>query len=152
MTGRVLAIAVLAALAAAAPAAAQSPGARIVDLAKSTTVREYDGWLLYSRWDGSAYHLSTWHDGTQTDLPAPRSPGRTTRTPAPTRAASRPRWCPSATRRCDLFVIGFKPGDRLRPVNNANTTDHDEIAPSVWKGRLVFGRRYSGTRSSRTRS
>lgn len=142
MTRRALATAILAALAAAVPAAAQTTPERIVDLAKTTTVREYDGWLLYSRWDGSAYHLATFHDGTQQDLAVP-----TQSQPFDADAGPDSNGSPSAVvsickDTCDLFVIGFTPGDQLRPVNNANTTDHDEIAPSVWKGRLVFGRRY----------
>src|SRR5689334_14893499 len=133
MTRRLLAIALFAALAAAVPASAQAQGERVVDLAKSTTVREYDGWLLYSRWDGSAYHLSTWHDGTQMALPVP-----TQATPFDADAGPDSNGKPSAVvsiceDTCDLFVIGFESGDQPRPVNNANTTDHDEIAPSVWK-------------------
>ena len=31
-------------------------------------------------------------------------------------------------------------------MRNANTANRDEIAPSIWKGRLVFGRRYTQDR------
>jgi hypothetical protein len=43
---------------------------------------------------------------------------------------------------CDLYTIVLEPGAELRPIRNANTGGHDEVAPSIWKGRLVFGRRY----------
>ncbi|MGH2942368.1 MAG: hypothetical protein ACRDLN_06320 [Solirubrobacteraceae bacterium] len=47
---------------------------------------------------------------------------------------------------CDLYVISLRPGARLPPVRNANTTGRDEVAPTVWKGRLAFGRRYGEDR------
>lgn len=127
-------------LAAAAPAAAREPGTPIVPLAKVTTVRDHAGWLVFSRWTGGAYVLSTWHAGVVRDLPVapqaepfdvdagPDSDGR------PSAIVS---LCHGS---CDLYVIGFDPGDRLRPVRNANTTGHDETDPSVFDGRLVFVR------------
>lgn len=123
-------------------AGAETTGQRVVDLGRATAVREYAGWLLFSRWDGSAYRLSTWHDGQLRDLPVrpqaepfdadvgPDSGGR------PSAAVS---LCEGT---CDLYVLGFEAGDQLRPVRNANTNGHDETDPSVWKGRLVFAREY----------
>jgi hypothetical protein len=114
----------------------------LVPLARSTPVDEYAGWLLFSRWDGKRYRLSSWHDGELRDLQVrsqssvfdadlgPDSNGRLSAVVS---------LCDGS---CDLFVIGLGVGDRLRPVRNANTTGHDEVAPSVWKGRLAFGRRY----------
>jgi hypothetical protein len=128
------------ALAWAAPARAQ--GTPVTDLSRETPVREYNGWLLFSRWDGSAYRLSTWHQGKTRDLPVPRSSRPFDADVGPD-SDGHPSAVVSLCRdSCDLFVIGFAPGDRLRPVRNANTGDHDEFAPSVWKGRLVFARRY----------
>ena len=63
-------------------------------------------------------------------------------TPARTRQGSRRPSSRCATRPATCTSIGFEPGDRLRPVRNANTTGHDEIAPTVWKGRLAYARRY----------
>ncbi len=131
-----------AAIACLAPsAAAAEPATRIVELGRQTPVREYAGWLLFSRWDGARYHLATFHDGDIRDLAVP-----TRRTPFDADAGPDSHGRPSAVvslcgGSCDLHVIGFDPGDRLRAVRNANT-GHDEIAPSVWRGRLVFGRRY----------
>ncbi len=135
--------AVVAFAAAASPAASADDGTRIVDLQRHTTVREYAGWLLFSRWDGARYHLATAHDGTVRDLPVP-----TQRTPYDADAGPDSRGRPSGVvslcrGSCDLYVIGFDAGDKLRPVRNANTRGHDEIAPTVWRGRLAFGRRYS---------
>lgn len=123
-------------------AAAQEGTSRIVDLQRATPVREYAGWLLFSRWDGTAYRLSTWHEGVVRDL-AVRPQG----TVFDADVGPDSKGAPSAVvslcdGSCDLYVIGFGAGDELRPVRNANTTGRDEIAPSVWKGELVFGRRY----------
>ena len=127
---------------AGAAARVSATGELFVPLARSTPVDEYAGWLLFSRWDGERYRLSSWHDGEVRDLQVrsqsapfdadvgPDSKGR------PSVAVS---LCDGS---CDLFVIGLGVGDRLRPVRNANTTGSDEIAPTVWKGRVAFGRRY----------
>jgi hypothetical protein len=139
----VAAAAVLLALAVAGPASAAPTTTSLVALQKPTPVREYSGWLLYSRWDGSAYHLAVWNAGQSRDLAAPTQgePFDADVGPdssgAPSAAYSR------CTKTCDLYVIGVGPGDQPRPVTNANTTDHDELAPTVWKGRLAFARRYS---------
>ena len=136
----IIALAISAACLAAPPAVAESP-TRIVDLGRQTAVREYAGWLLFSRWDGARYHLATYRAGGVRDLAVP-----TQRTPFDADAGPDSRGRPSGVvslcrDSCDLYVIGFDPGDRLRAVRNANT-GHDEVAPSVWHGRLVFGRRY----------
>ncbi len=127
-------------LSAAAPAHAKSTP--ITALSRGTPVREYAGWLLYSRWDGSRYHLATWHEGRARDLAVPASKQRFDADVGPD-SHGHPSAVVSLCRgSCDLYVIGLEPGARLRPVRNANTSGHDEVAPSVWKGRLVFGRRY----------
>lgn len=141
-----LAIAVAAALSATGPAAAQSPAGQelLVPLARSTPIDEYAGWLLFSRWDGRRYHLSTWRDGELRDLQV-----RSQATPFDADLGPDSKGRPSAVvslcdGSCDLFVVGLGVGDRPRPVRNANTRGRDEIAPTVWKGRLAFGRRYDG--------
>lgn len=137
-------LALLASITTAAPANAgtSSQGTPIVGLQRLTPVREYAGRLLFSRWDGSAYRLSVAQSGRVRDLPVPAQP-----TPFDADAGPDSNGRPSAVvslcrGSCDLYVIGFDAGDRLRPVRNANTRGHDEIAPSVWRGRLVFARRY----------
>ena len=130
------------ALACAGSASAQGEREPIVGLQRSTTLDEHAGWLLFSRWDGSAYRLSTWRAGAVRDLPVPPQPGVFDADVGPD-SAGKPSAVVSLCRgSCDLYVIGFEPGDALRPVRNANTTNRDEIAPTVWKGRLALGRRY----------
>ncbi len=114
----------------------------VTGLARKTPVREYSGWLLFSRWDGAAYRLSTWHDGRIRDLAVPRSKRAFDADIGPD-SRGRPSAVVSLCRTsCDLYVIGFDAGDKPRPVRNANTRGRDEVAPSIWKGRLAFGRRY----------
>jgi len=125
-----------------APAGAQTNPEPLVTLERGTPVREYAGRLVFSRWDGSAYRLSTWRDGQTRDLPVrpqaepfdadigPDASG------APSVAVS---LCDAS---CDLHVIGLEAGDHLGPVRNANTAGLDETDPSVWKGRLAFARTY----------
>jgi hypothetical protein len=118
----------------------------LVPLGRSTAVDEYAGWLLFSRWDGARYHWSTWHEGQVRDLPVRSQPGIFDADLGPDshgRPSAVVSLCDGS---CDLYVIGFGPGDRLRAVRNANTTGRDEVAPTVWKGRLAFGRRYSADR------
>jgi hypothetical protein len=131
------------ALAIALPAAARAQaGERIVPLAKDTPIGEYAGFVLFSRWDGSAYHLSVEHDGGVTDLAvAPQAkPFDADVGPDATGAPSAVYSACAAS--CDLYVIGFGQGDTPRPVRNANTTGRDETDPSIWRGRLVFARVY----------
>jgi hypothetical protein len=139
-------VAVAAAMLSWASAAVARTGATptgVVGLAKPSPVREYAGWLVFSRWDGSAYRLSTWHAGTVYDLPV-RSQSDVFDADAGPDSSGKPSVAVSlCDASCDLFVIGLETGDRLRPVRNANTTGHDEIAPTVWKGRLAYARRYA---------
>ncbi|HWI07402.1 MAG TPA: hypothetical protein VNT54_07780 [Solirubrobacteraceae bacterium] len=135
-------VAVLLSIGCASTAAAQGAGDAIASLQRSTPLDEYAGWLLFSRWDGSAYRLSTWRAGAVRDLPVAPQPAVFDADAGPD-LAGKPSAVVSLCRgSCDLYAIGFEPGDTLRPVRNANTANRDEIAPSVWKGRLVFGRRY----------
>jgi hypothetical protein len=131
------------ALAVALPATAGAQtGDRITPLAKTTPIDEYAGFTLFSRWDGSAYRLSVLHDGGVTDLAVPAQAKPFDADAGPD-SHGRPSAVYSAcAESCDLFVIGFAPGDAPRPVRNANTTGRDETDPSIWKGRLVFARAY----------
>ena len=129
----------------ATPATAQTGEERLVDLDRATPVREYDGRLLFSRWDGSAYRLATLHEGQMRDLPVPPQSEPFDADAGPDSAGNPSAVVSLCDATCDLFVLGFDEGDELRAVRNANTTGKDETDPSIWKGRLVFAREY-GTR------
>ncbi len=142
----VLVLTLLTLLFGSAPAAAQSPAApaeeSLVPLDRGTHVREYAGWLLFSRWDGSAFRLSTWHAGTVRDL-AVSSQAKAFDADLGPDSAGRPSAVFSQCEgSCDLAVIGLAPGASPRPVRNANTSQQDETSPSVWRGRIAFARRY----------
>jgi hypothetical protein len=129
----------------AATAASAAPSATsVVAVSRPTPVREYDGWLLYSRWDGKAYHLAVNHDGTARDLAVPAQAQAFDADAGPN-SAGHPSaaYSSCAGKTCDLYVISFATGAAPRPINNANTTDHDELAPTIWNGRLAFARRAS---------
>jgi len=126
----------------ATPASAQTGEERVVDLDRATPVREYDGWLLFSRWDGSAYRLATLHEGQLRDLPVPPQSEPFDADAGPDSAGNASAVVSLCDDTCDLFVLGFDEGDELRPVSNANTTGSNETDPSIWNGRLVFAREY----------
>jgi hypothetical protein len=136
---------IVGALLAAAPVALAAPTATpLVDLQRETPIREYAGWLLYSRWDGHAYHLAIWQAGHGRDLAAPTQAKPFDADVGPDSTGRASAVYSRCAGSCDLYVIGFDLGDTPRPVSNANTRGRDEIAPSIWRGRLVFARRYSG--------
>ncbi len=126
----------------ASPASAQTGEERVVDLDRATPVREYDGWLLFSRWDGSAYRLATLNNGQLRDLPVPPQSEPFDADTGPDSAGNASAVVSLCAATCDLFVLGFDEGDELRPVTNANTTNRNETDPSIWNGRLVFAREY----------
>jgi hypothetical protein len=129
---------------AAGSATAAPTATTVVGLSKPTPVREYDGWLLYSRWDGRAYHLAVWHDGAARDLAVPVQAQPFDADAGPDSAGNpSAAYSACAGKTCDLYVISFATGAAPRPVSNANTTDRDELAPTIWNGRLAFARRYS---------
>jgi hypothetical protein len=129
-------------LAAAGPAAAQQPAAEpIAPLGKETPIREYAGYVLFSRWDGTAYHLSVLRDGAVNDVPV-----RPQATPFDADIGPSSGGGPSAVvslcdASCDLYVFRLGADEAPRPVTNANT-GADETDPSIWRGRIVFAREY----------
>ena len=132
----------LTALAAIAAGPAEAKIQPVGPLDRATPVREYADWLLYSRWDGSHYRLTAQRDGQTLTLPVPASADPYNADVGPDsdgRPAAVVSVCEGS---CDLYTIALEPGAELRAIRNANTGGHDEIAPSIWKGRLVFGRRY----------
>ena len=141
-----MAIAFLAAAAAGlcppAAAGAQAAGPPLVELQRTSPVREYAGWLLFSRWDGTSHRLSTWRDGTVRDLPVRPQAEPFDADVGPDSSGDPAAVVSLCDASCDLAVIGLEEGAALRPVRNSNTTGADETDPSLWRGRLVFARRY----------
>ena len=114
----------------------------VLSVARPTPVRQYAGYLLFSRWTGSGYALSTIRQGAVRDLPVRRQAKPFDADIGPN-SAGRPEVVVSlCDGSCDLYVVGLDAGSRLRPVHNANTRGDDETDPSIWRGRLVFARVY----------
>lgn len=116
----------------------------VLPLDRSTEVREHAGIAMFSRWDGSAYRLAVYRDGVLADLP--QVPPQATRFDFDIGSNSKGEPQAIISRcvgSCDLYVLDLEPGAELRPVRNANTRGHDERAPTVWRGRIAFARRYA---------
>jgi hypothetical protein len=147
--GHSIVIAVLAALALAAPAAADT---QIAELERPSSVSAHDGRLAWSTWDASAgaYRLTTWKDGERSTVPvAPReAPFDVDLGPGPdggvVAAYSRCRQeheQPSRARGCDLYTYSFATG-REQKLAGASTDQASEFLPSVWRDEVAFARVY----------
>ena len=140
-----LLLAALALSAVPAPAGAATvarPGA-------ATAVREYRGTIAFSRYDAAAGHfrLAIRRPGAApVDLPvAPAD--RTFDADIGPDSKGRPqlvyRRCDET---CDLFVYSLAAGTGERPVRNANDPEHDDVTPTLWKGRIAWARIYGEQR------
>ena len=43
---------------------------------------------------------------------------------------------------CDLRIVSLEPGARERAIRNANDPGHDDVAPTLWRGRIAWSRIY----------
>lgn len=137
-------------------AAAPAYGADTVvgELLRPSTIRAYDGIQVFSEFDGGAYRLAVRREGRIERLPVAPSrapfevdigPDRNGRPQLVyTRCkVERPvvDFGRNTSTGCDLVVFSLVGPPRERPVRNANTSDGDEFAPTLWKGRVAFARR-----------
>jgi hypothetical protein len=135
------------------PAAA--PAAPVATPAGATAVREYQGTIVFSQFVGSGvprqdatpWRLAIRRPGAAPellDVPPADRPFDADIGPA---ANGRPqliyRRCSET---CDLFVHSLRPGTGERPVRNANDPDHDDVAPTLWRGRIAWARIYGEQR------
>jgi hypothetical protein len=149
------------------PAAARADYS-VATVEKPTPVSAYAGHIVWSQWDGSAYRLYEAHASTTGQVTtqlaaAPRGvpfdadigPGAAG---APTlvysRCATEPRlgadqlpiW--ATGRGCDVYELPLGATAETR-VAGVSTGDASEFLPSIWRGRIAFGRVYeqrAGTR------
>jgi hypothetical protein len=135
---RALAVApLLLALAGAPPASAADTV--LGQVRRPSAVRTFAGTQVFSAFDGTAYRLAIRRNGMVEQLPV--APSRTAfdvdigpdRTGRPELIYSR---CDSD---CDLFVLSLAAGGGERPLRTVNTSA-DEVAPTLWKGRVAFAR------------
>jgi hypothetical protein len=142
-----LAAAVVAAL--TVPAASAEP---VAAPGAATTVREDAGTIAFSQFDAAAqqWRLAIRRAGApaaellpvapssrpfQADI-GPDSAGR------PALVYHRCAAVPGAPTGCDLFVYSLEGATGERPVRNANDPEHNDIAPTIWRGRIAWTRDY----------
>ena len=132
----------------AAPASAADT--LVAQLQRPSAIRGYAGIEVFSDFDGTAYRLAIVRDGKVEHLPVAPSQAPFDADIGPDRNG-RPQLIytrcgiardsatgTSGLKGCDLFVFSLTGGTE-RPVRNANT-DADEVAPTLWKGRIAFAR------------
>ncbi len=140
MRTRVVLLAALVPTIAALPAAAT---AQETETSRATPLREHAGLTVLSRWDGSAYRLAIRSEaGAPVDVTQVPPQSRPFDVDIGSDTRGRPALIVSrCTPNCDLFVTNPF-GGPVRPVRNANTSGNDETAPTIWRGRIAFARRY----------
>jgi len=126
------------------PAAAET----VVPLQGPTAVREYAGIALLSAFDPATdtYRLATVSDGVLTPVPGVAPAGAAFDADIGPGANGRPQivFSTDSGGQRDLFVVSL-PGGAVRPVSNANTRSN-EVAPTLWRGRIAFTRLYGPDR------
>jgi hypothetical protein len=149
------------------PAAARADYT-VATVQRPTPVSAYAGHVVWSQYEGGAFHLYEAHAGTAgqvtTALPVPpravpfdadAGPGADgTPTVVYSRCASEPRlgadgvpqW--ATGRGCDVYAFALGAAAEAR-VAGVSTGDASEFLPSIWRDRVAFGRVYeqrAGTR------
>src|SRR3954463_2525847 len=145
---RILIAAALALLALPAAANAQTvatPGA-------ATGVREFAGNLVFSTFDRTQnrWFLTVRRAGATAPERLPvASSGRSFDADIGPDSSGRPELVyqrcnepPGVPRGCDLFVFSLANATGERPVRNANDPDHNDMNPTLWRGRIAWSRDY----------
>jgi hypothetical protein len=145
---RILTFVTLVALAVPAAASAEpvaAPGA-------ATTVREYAGSIVFSQLDPVTrqWRLAVRRAGAPAAEVLPVAPS-----PRPFRADIRPdsagrptvvyQRCadaPGAPTGCELLIYSLDRGTGERAIANANDPEHNDLAPTIWRGRIAWVRDY----------
>jgi hypothetical protein len=143
-----IALATLVALAAPAAAHAQTvatPGA-------ATSVNEFAGSIVFSQFDRATnqYSLMVRRAGAAAPEPVPVAPsGRPFDADIGPDSAGRPELIyqrcsnpPGVPTGCDLFVFSLANATGERPARNANDPGHNDMNPTLWRGRIAWSRDY----------
>jgi hypothetical protein len=135
-------------LALALPAAAQAtpiaaPGA-------PTAVREYQGTLVFSQFDPatSQYRLAVRRAGAPAPELLPIEPAdREFDADIGPDSQGRPQLIYTrCDETCDLFVYSLASNTGERTVRNANDPEHNDVTPTLWRGRIAWARIYGEQR------
>jgi hypothetical protein len=142
------AVAVLAALVLPTVAAADTvatPGA-------PTGVREFAGTIVFSQFDAASnqYFLTVRRAGAAAPERLPVAPSARTfdadigpdSNGNPELIYQRCSEPPGVPTGCELFVFSLATATGERPVRNANDPDHNDMNPTLWRGRIAWARDY----------
>jgi hypothetical protein len=145
LAGAVAALAALALPTVAAADTVATPGA-------PTAVREFAGTIVYSQFDAASnqYFLTVRRAGAAAPGRLPvASSGRTFDADIGPDSNGNPELIyqrcsppPGVPRNCDLFVFSLSSATGERPVNNANDPAHNDMTPTIWRGRIAWSRDY----------
>lgn len=130
----------------AAPAAAQvPPEPPIASPGAATDVREFQGILVFSVFDQTTreYRLAIRRPNAVAPEVLPVRPAdRTFDADIGPDSSGRPQLIyQRCTETCDLFVFSLAKNTE-RPVRNANDPDHNDVKPTLWRGRIAWARIY----------
>jgi hypothetical protein len=144
MTRRLLLPALLA-LALAVPATAAA--VPVATPGGATAVREYRGTLVFSVFVDGGWRLAVRRPGGTTEvLPVAGSDREFDADIGPDSNGRLQLIYQRCDETCDLFVYGLGAGTGERPVRNANDPEHNDVAPTVWRGRIAWARIYGEQR------
>jgi hypothetical protein len=151
-------IPLLLALAAALTLPGAATGQTVVATGAKTAVREYAGTLVFSQFDraSGSWYLSVRRAGSAAErLPVRPSPRWFEADIGPD-AKGRPALvyqrctggAPSLPTGCDLFAYSLADDSGERPVPTANDPYHDDVEPTLWRGRIAWARVYGAGRGA----
>lgn len=149
MFRRVLLITVVALAAVPAAAASATP---VAAPGAATSLREYQGTVVFSQYVSAEQHwrLAVRRRGGAPEVlrdvpPADRPFGADIGPDSNGRPQLVYQRCDET---CDLFVYSLSARTAERAVNNANDPENDDVAPTLWRGRIAWARIY-GEQSDR---
>ena len=113
---------------------------------RPSAIRTYADVQVFSAFEDGTYRLAIRREGKVELLPVAPSPAPFAADIGPDRKG-RPQLiytrCKAKGRDCDLFVFSLAGGAGERPVRAVNTSAN-EVAPTLWKGRIAFAREHKG--------
>jgi hypothetical protein len=134
----------------ALPAAANAQTVATPGLA--TSVKEFQGNLVFSQFDAatSQFFLTVRRAGAAAPERLSVAPsGRPFDADIGPDSSGRPELIyqrcsppPGVPTGCDLFVFSLANATGERPVRNANDPDHNDVSPTLWRGRIAWVRDY----------
>ena len=132
----------------AVPAAARAT--TIAEPGAATAVREYQDTLVFSQFDPATkqYRLAVRRPGAAAPEVLPIAPAdRQFDADIGPDTQGRPQLIYTrCDETCDLFVYSLVLATGERAVRNANDPDHNDVAPTLWRGRIAWARIYGEQR------